>query len=131
MVTEFGKLCRKIRIDNNEVLKDMAQKLGVTTAYLSAVETGKRNIPEEWIDIIKREYQLEPREYEKLVDTVYSLKKIIKIDIDNIEEQDKEVMLEFVKNFNVLNERDKKEIMTIIQKRKSSNSRTKWESYLD
>jgi len=131
MVTEFGKICRKIRIDNNEVLKDMAQKLGVTTAYLSAVETGKRNIPEEWLDIIKREYQLEQREYEGLVDTVYSLKKIIKIDMDNIEEQDREVMLEFVKNFNILNERDKKEIMTIIQKRKSSNSRTKWESYLD
>ena len=45
MVNEFGKLLRKIRIDNGEILKDMADKLEMTSSYLSAIECGKRNIP--------------------------------------------------------------------------------------
>ena len=52
MLTDFGKELRKIRIDNNEFLKDMANKLGVTVSYLSAVENGKRDIPDEWLDKI-------------------------------------------------------------------------------
>ncbi len=44
-VTEFGKFSRKLRIENDELLRDMANKLGVTASYLSAVEIGKRNIP--------------------------------------------------------------------------------------
>ncbi len=131
MTTDFGKICRKIRIDNNEVLKDMAQKLGVTTAYLSAVETGKRNVPEEWLDIIKREDKLSMEEYQELLDIVYSLKKTIKIEVEDIPEQDRELMLEFVKNFSLLTDRDKKDIMTVIQKRKSSSASSRWESFLD
>ena len=44
MLTNFGKALRKLRIDNNELLKDMALKLEVTVSYLSAVENGKRDV---------------------------------------------------------------------------------------
>ena len=46
MITNFGKFLRKLRIDNNEFLKDMAARLGVTVAYLSAIEHGKRDVPD-------------------------------------------------------------------------------------
>ena len=42
MLTRFGKRLRTLRIEENQRLKDMADKLGVTAAYLSAVENGKR-----------------------------------------------------------------------------------------
>ena len=44
MLTEFGKILRKLRIDRQELLRDMAKNLEVSSAYLSAVETGKRKI---------------------------------------------------------------------------------------
>lgn len=44
-VTELGKFLRKIRIDLEENLKDMADKLGVAASYLSSIESGKRNVP--------------------------------------------------------------------------------------
>ena len=44
MLTEFGKALRRIRLDNDELLKDMADKLKVSSAYLSAVENGKKNL---------------------------------------------------------------------------------------
>ena len=45
MLTEFGQYLRKLRIDHGDFLKDMSDVLGVTPSYLSAVETGKRNVP--------------------------------------------------------------------------------------
>ena len=56
MLTQFGKELRHIRLDRDEKLKDMAEKLGVTVSYLSAVENGKRNIPDNWIEMIASEY---------------------------------------------------------------------------
>lgn len=33
MVNNFGKFCRKLRIDRGELLADMAKKLGVSSAF--------------------------------------------------------------------------------------------------
>lgn len=41
-LSEFGKSLRKLRIDHEIMLKTMADAVGVTSAYLSAVETGKK-----------------------------------------------------------------------------------------
>ena len=57
-VTEFGKILRKMRIDSSEVLGDMAEKLGVSAAYLSAIEVGRRDIPENLIQKIVSVYNL-------------------------------------------------------------------------
>ena len=49
MLTEFGKFVRKLRIDNGTVLGEMAKSIAVSSAYLSAVENGKKNIIEKKI----------------------------------------------------------------------------------
>ena len=46
MLTKFGKKLRALRLENDQRLKDMADKLEVTAAYLSAVENGKRSVPD-------------------------------------------------------------------------------------
>ena len=58
MLTKFGKELRKIRIENDEILKDMADKLNVTAAYLSAVENGNRKVPDAWVNTIVTKYNL-------------------------------------------------------------------------
>lgn len=45
MLTGIGKFLRKLRIDNEEILKDMADALGVSSAFLSAVENGRKKMP--------------------------------------------------------------------------------------
>ena len=45
MLTSIGKFFRKLRIDEGEILKDMAEKLGVSVSFLSAVENGKKRMP--------------------------------------------------------------------------------------
>ncbi|OPB31552.1 helix-turn-helix domain-containing protein [Bartonella sp. AR 15-3] len=45
MLTSFGKTLRKLRIDHEERLLDMAKKLGVSKVFLSSVEIGKKSVP--------------------------------------------------------------------------------------
>lgn len=56
MLTDFGKLLRKIRMDREELLYNMAQKLRMTPAQLSAIETGKCPIPDGFVEEVVRVY---------------------------------------------------------------------------
>lgn len=43
-LTDFGKAIRKIRIDYDTNLNALASSIGVSSAFLSAVETGKKPV---------------------------------------------------------------------------------------
>jgi transcriptional regulator with XRE-family HTH domain len=47
-LTEFGAAVRKARIDSKVTLQEMAGALGVTPAYLSGLEVGRKRISTEW-----------------------------------------------------------------------------------
>ena len=40
--TALGKFLRKIRVDNDERLYDMAKRVEVSSAFLSGVENGRK-----------------------------------------------------------------------------------------
>ena len=44
-MTPFGERMRKLRTERGVTLKQMAEALGVSSAYLSALEHGKRGAP--------------------------------------------------------------------------------------
>ena len=58
MATRLGKLLRKIRIDRDEYMKNMAERLGITSAYLSAIENGKRNMGNALLEKLAEVYSL-------------------------------------------------------------------------
>ena len=49
-ITEFGKAVRKARIDAGVTLVGMADELGTTTSFLSAMEMGRKKIPASWVE---------------------------------------------------------------------------------
>jgi len=51
-LTDFGKAVRKARLDADETLATMAKSLSVSPAFLSAMETGRKKIPDEWVEKI-------------------------------------------------------------------------------
>lgn len=89
MLTLFGQTLRKIRIDHNEVMLDMAKVLGVTSSYLSAVETGKREAPAEWPKIIGMHYRLSKEEIQELVDQADLSRSTVKINIAAMKDKEK------------------------------------------
>lgn len=99
MVTEFGKFLRKIRIDCGEILKDMAEKLNVSAAYLSAVEMGKRNIPEHWVNKIAEFYNLSDEEKIYLKNAADNSAKSITLNFENVGKLQKETAILFAREF--------------------------------
>lgn len=58
MTTAIGKELRKLRIDREERLLDMAKKLNKSPAFISAVETGKKSPPADFEELIVNRYDL-------------------------------------------------------------------------
>ena len=83
LLTKFGKQLRSLRIEKDLRLKDMADELGVTVAYLSAVENGKRAVPDSWVERISKEYDLSDQEVISMQKAAYENKKDIKMVLVN------------------------------------------------
>ncbi|WP_157669315.1 XRE family transcriptional regulator [Chitinibacter sp. GC72] len=81
MLTPFGKYLRKLRIDHGKLLKSMADSLKVTSSYLSAVEMGKKAVPDSWIGEIAAEYQLDDSEQKKLKNLAEMSKPEFKVQV--------------------------------------------------
>ncbi len=102
MVTEFGKYCRKLRIDKGILLKDMAEKLEVTSAYLSAVENGKRNIPQAWFDKISSVYSLNGEQKKELSIVIEESNMRISDLFSKVDREKQEIILTFARKCNSL-----------------------------
>ena len=104
MLTEFGQFLRKLRIDYNELLKDMADKLGVTSSYLSAVETGKRNIPDGWVEKISQFYGLGMFEQDALKDAAANSALAVTMDLSNMVPKRRETASLFARKFDTVDD---------------------------
>lgn len=54
--SELHKYLRNIRIENNELLKNMADKLGLQPSELSAIEHQRKTMPEGFMEMIHQLY---------------------------------------------------------------------------
>lgn len=102
MATKLGIFCRKLRIENGELLYDMAQKLGVSSAFLSKVENGKKKPPVQWKQTIISMYKLSDSRLEEFEECFFDALNSDSIDISSYEESDKELMLSFARKFDAL-----------------------------
>lgn len=56
MLDEFGKLLRDIRIRQRLLLYDMAKTLDISSAELSAIECGRKSVPDWFIPALEKHY---------------------------------------------------------------------------
>ena len=115
MVTEYGKLLRKIRIDHDEILKDMAGKLEITSAYLSSIENGKRPIPVNMTRTIVAEYDLDDLMEGKLFAAEDSIKKNVEINLNTANQSQKTVVLSLARQFEQLTDEQLEKIRQILE----------------
>jgi transcriptional regulator with XRE-family HTH domain len=58
-LTSFGLALRRHRLDRGETMFQMATAIGVSSSFLSAVETGQKNPPKELVDKVIQHLQLD------------------------------------------------------------------------
>lgn len=115
MLTKFGKFSRKLRIENGELLKDMADRLQVSSSYLSAVEVGKRTAPIKWASAIRDIYSLSESDYEELLNSIDESRDEVIFNLSGLQERDQDIILSFARKFDSLNEVEKEKIKKILR----------------
>lgn len=103
-------------MDRGELLKDMAEKLGVTSSYLSAVEVGKRKVPDSWIDRIASIYALSVGEINQLREAAAQSATQVKINLENASSRERDLAYAFAREFKDLSEDQHKAILRVLQK---------------
>lgn len=114
MLTSFGKFCRKLRIENGELLFDMAQRLSVSSAFLSKVENGKSKPPVEWKETITSMYQLSAEQKKELCASIDEARSKNTINISMMSPDDKDMMFAFARKLDSLNEIDREKIRKLL-----------------
>lgn len=95
MISKFGLYIREIRKKSNDSLRLMAKKLDVSAPFLSAVEMGRKAISLEYVDKISEIYNLSKEEKEKLEDAINETNNRVSIELEKMNEGQKEVSLMF------------------------------------
>lgn len=114
MVTELGKFLRKLRIDNDELMLDMANKLEVSSAFLSAVENGKKKPPLKWEKEIEKLYSLSKEKIREWEDLFFDVINETSITLEQFTDAGKDFMLEFARKVDRLSEQESKTIRSIL-----------------
>ncbi|HZG20588.1 MAG TPA: helix-turn-helix transcriptional regulator [Herbaspirillum sp.] len=104
MITAFGKFLRELRHLHAELMKDMADNLQVSSAFLSSVESGKKNIPPTWLDSLRNLYKLSPQQVNALNDAFNRSQKNAMIDLSNESEKRREIAVTLARTFNDLSD---------------------------
>ena len=112
--TRFGEMLRILRIQNHEVMGDLAEVLHVSTPFLSSVESGKKNIPDEWFDILSDHYNLSEEDKTRLKEAMELSKTQMKINLSGAENYQREMAIQFQRSFNYIDEETARRIIDIL-----------------
>lgn len=92
MLTEFGKVMRIIRINTGDSMRDMAAKIGMSATYLSAIETGKRNIPANMEELLFSHYNFSEKDRKNIKDSIEKSASHVKIDLTEMADKKKKLI---------------------------------------
>lgn len=115
MYTKFGEFMRVLRIKHHEIMGDIADMLGVSLPFLSAVENGKRNVPADWVDKIVSHYNLSPEDTQELLEAIEQSKTQMKLDLKSSEFFQRTAALQFARSFDNMDEDTAKRIIELLE----------------
>ena len=118
MRTSIGNFLRRIRMGRNQRLKDMADILGVSSAFLSAVENGTKSMPESWVSKIQREYGITDSQCEEMREASLESQKIISFNLQNATPSNRELVVQFARQFDDIDDETSQLIINMLKNRR-------------
>lgn len=122
MRTRLGDLLRSIRMKDNISLRRMASDLGISPAFLSAVENGKKKMPDSWLSLIPETYSLSADETEEFKDVAYESFDTVAVNIANASETNKRLAIRFARQFEEIDEKTSEELLSILESKLKEGS---------
>lgn len=115
MLTSLGKFLRTFRIQQGQLLKDMAERLDVVPAYLSSIENGKRNPTKKFINNIISSYELSGIEIDALNRAYSETLNEVSFNTADSTENQRDLCISFARKFNNLDNKQIDEIRKILE----------------
>lgn len=120
MLTAFGRALRKLRIDRGLLLKEMAERLSMTSAFLSSVETGRKAIPDGLVARICEAYDLKEEERVQLSRAAAQSIQEIRMKMpNNASEADREALSVLARTFGNMTDDEKTRFRDLILRRRA------------
>ena len=118
MITSLGKFLRILRIQHSEILKNMAERLGVSSAFLSSVENGKKKMPVLWFERLRELYGLDDAQMEELRKANLETSNQVELNIKNATQPQRDLAILFARQFNDIDEETSKQIAELLNRQK-------------
>lgn len=118
MTTKIGDFLRKLRLDNQQILKDMAEILNVSSAFLSAVENGKKSMPDSWYPIFKKNYALSDEDMDNLRQAAMESQKTVSLNLKNASSANRQLAVSFARQFDDMDDVTSQKLLSILKDRK-------------
>jgi transcriptional regulator with XRE-family HTH domain len=117
MLTELGKTLRKLRIDGGLNMAVMAEAMGFSTAMLSAIETGRKRVPGDFIDRLERAYPdlvKQRTQYEALINLA---NREVRVSLEDASQDDALLVTELARRFSDLSAGQKDGLRNLLKRR--------------
>lgn len=109
-LSAFGQLVRASRLKENLKMTEMASELGVSPSYLSAVEFGRRPVPQSWLEPISRMLKLTKEDAENLgiaaAQSSSRSRGAVSVELNDLTPFQEEVAMEFAMKVKLLSDED-------------------------
>ncbi len=116
MVTEFGKKLRLLRMNNGELLKHMAVRLDVSSAFLSAIELGDKSIPKGFLEKVIQVYAIPQEEIGEWQSAVEQSVQQVKVNLSSASLAKRQAALVFSRSFDGMSDEDARKILSFFKK---------------
>lgn len=117
MLTELGKVLRKLRIDLGETLVRMAEQLDMSATMLSAIETGKKKVPSGFINRLTIVYPNLEEQRASLESLANLANGEAKVPLDDASTEDAELVTELARRFADLSSEEKTQLRQLLRQR--------------
>ncbi len=108
-------MVRKLRVDNGEKLKDMAEAFGRPPSYLSAIENGRKPVPDWYVDRVYRHFRHLGVGAKELYELAADSTNFVKIDLSQADDLEREVYLALGRRFKTLPVTKKAQILDLLK----------------
>lgn len=112
--TKYGEFIRILRVKNHEVMGDTAKLLGCMVPFVSAVECGKKNVPDTWVPILIEHYNLSDKEIKELYEAIEDSKTQVKLNLIPATNSQRRLAIQFQRTFEKMDDKTANAILKIL-----------------
>ena len=114
-ITEYGRFVRDLRKNRKENLDIMSKKMGVSISFLSSLESGKKQVPKDFVDRLVFVYSLDEIQKVRLLNAIELTNNKSVIRLNNLSPAKKNLVLNMARNIENISDEKAEEMLKIIK----------------